>query len=278
MPRRRRKHFGARTFLLVGVLAFVLGACSGMGIYSFWMRISGPEEGSRPAWQEDIQKWLGNARGTLVNIAAVRSDPKFGGVICTLAVKVAPGNGYVYISIDPMLVGFDFQDADRKAVMVACKETGYSLDDDGVGIMGHDVFFMVLAPKDEEVDVQAIDGPSAGAATAVATIAALKNRQIKEGYIITGTVEEDGSIGPVGGIFHKAEAAKNAGATHFLVPPGQSVVTMYRQVVRQISPFIQWVIHEPVRVDLNQHAQEQGWNLEIREVSTIEEAVGIMLV
>ena len=275
MPRRRKKHFGARTLLLIGVLAFALGACSGIGIYSFWMRIS-PGEGSRPEWQEDIQRWLENAQGALVNIAAVRSEPKLGGVICTLAVKVAPGNGYIYISIDPMLVGFDFQDADRKAVMVACKETGYSLDGDGVGIRGYDVFFMVLAPTGEEVDVQAIDGPSAGAATTLATIAALKNRQIKEGYIITGTVEEDGSIGPVGGIFYKAEAAKNAGATHFLVPPGQSVVTMYQQVVRQIGPF-QWVTYEPVRVDLNQYAQERDWNLEIQEVSTIGEAVGIML-
>jgi predicted S18 family serine protease len=193
-----------------------------------------------------------------------------------LAVKVAPGSGYIYVNIDPMLVGFDFQDADRKAVKVACDKTHYSLDADLVGIAGHDVFFMVLAPGGEEVNVQAIDGPSAGAATTLATIAALENRRIKDGYIITGTVEEDGSIGKVGGIFYKTQAASEAGASHFLVPKGQSVITIYKQVTQQIGPW-QWVTYEPVIVDLNQYAQEQGWNLEIQEVSTIEEAAEIML-
>ena len=94
--------------------------------------------------------------------------------------------------------------------------------------------------------------------------------------MITGTVEAGGSIWRVGGIFFKAEAAKNAGASHFLVPPGQSVVTMYEPRVIQIGRF-RWVTYEPKRVDLNQYAQEEGWNLKVLEVSTIDEAVELML-
>ena len=34
----------------------------------------------------------------------------------------------------------------------------------------------------------------------------------------TGTISNDGEVGPIGGITHKIEAAHDAGATVFLVP------------------------------------------------------------
>ena len=34
----------------------------------------------------------------------------------------------------------------------------------------------------------------------------------------TGTITDDGQVGPIGGITHKTRAAKDAGATVFLVP------------------------------------------------------------
>lgn len=258
----------------MGVIAFVLGACAGPGIYDFWTKVFGL--GPQPSWRVNIQEWLENAKGILVNIAAVSSGAEPIGVICTLAVKVVPGDGYIYVSIDPTLVGFDFQDSNKKAVKVACDETGYPLDADRVGIAEHDVFFMVLAPTSETINIQAIDGSSAGAAMTLAIMAALENKRIKHGYIITGTIEEDGSIGEVGGIFYKVKAANDAGMSHFLVPSGQSVITMYRRVTRRIGPF-QWVNYEPLTVDLNQYAREQGWHIEVQEVSTIEDAAEIML-
>lgn len=275
-----RKGWSNRKFTAFSITLLLLGASLGIGVYHFVIT-SGELSwffggGSQPAWRGSVQKWLENAGGTLVNLAAVRSGPEPSGVICTLAIKVTPGDGYVYVSVDPMLVGFDFQDADRKAIKVACGETGFSLDDDGVGIAGHDVSLMVLAPSGEEVEVQAIDGPSAGAATTIAMIAILENKRVKHDYIITGTIREDGSIGLVGGIFYKAKAAKKAGVSHFLVPPGQSEVTMYRKVVRQVGPF-EWTSYEPFRVDLNEYAEEHNWGLEILEVATIEEAKEIML-
>jgi uncharacterized protein len=174
------------------------------------------------------------------------------------------------------LVGFDFQYSDRTAVKVAARLTGYPLDEDGEGLKGVDVLFIVAPQSLENVQIQAVDGPSAGAATTVATVAALENKTVKENVIITGTINEDGSIGPVGGIFAKAQAANEAGAELFLVPPGQSVQTLYREVVRWRGPF-KWVTYEPVTVDLNEYAENAGWNLRIQEVSTIEEALGLML-
>jgi uncharacterized protein len=188
---------------------------------------------------------------------------------------VSPGEGRILVDTHP-LIGFDFQYAERIAVKVASAITGIELDSDGIGLKGADVLFVVSVPTGGSVEVQAIDGPSAGAATTLATIAAIENRTVRGDVVITGTIREDGSIGPVGGIFEKAQAANDAGARLFLVPSGQSVVTMYREVVREVGPF-RWVTYEPVRVDLNEYAENAGWNIRIQEVSTIEDALNLML-
>ncbi|MEM2672113.1 MAG: hypothetical protein QXF20_00760, partial [Candidatus Hadarchaeales archaeon] len=94
---------------------------------------------------------------------------------------------------------------------------------------------------------------------------------------ITGTIEEDGKIGQVGGIFYKALAAAKKGATHFLVPKGQSKVTIYEQVTYEPLPGWRWITYRPKLVDLSSYLREKGWNLQVLEVSRIEEAVALML-
>jgi uncharacterized protein len=70
-----------------------------------------------------------------------------------------------------------------------------------------------------------VGGPSAGGALTVATIAALENKKIKSDVLMTGTINPDGTIGEVGGILEKAQAAKALGAKLFLVPKGQGTET-----------------------------------------------------
>lgn len=65
------------------------------------------------------------------------------------------------------------------------------------------------------------DGPSAGAALTVATMASLLGHKIKKDAVMTGTINIDGSIGPVGGIAQKIEGAKEAGKKLVLIPTGQ---------------------------------------------------------
>ena len=255
--RKRKRGFGLRVLVLIVTAAFFLGLFAG----TLQPSAEFPEG---LIWSTE------NVRRVSVYIAAVRSDGV--GIISQLTVEIVPGAGRVLVDTHP-LVGFDFQYADRTAVKVASESTGYALDDDGEGLEGADVLFLITTLTEESVEIQAIDGPSAGAATTVATIAALEDKIVKENIIITGTINEDGSIGPVGGIFQKAQAASEAGAELFLVPNGQSVLTMYR-VVRQKGRF-QFV--EPVMVDLNEYSENLGWGIQIREVSTIEEAVDLMI-
>ncbi len=66
-----------------------------------------------------------------------------------------------------------------------------------------------------------IDGPSAGALTTVATMAALLGDEVRDDAAMTGTINPDGTIGPVGGIPQKIEGAHKAGKKLVLIPAGQ---------------------------------------------------------
>lgn len=65
-----------------------------------------------------------------------------------------------------------------------------------------------------------IGGPSAGLMLTLAVIDHLTPGSLTDGKFIagTGTVVPDGEVGPIGGITHKLAAAREAGATAFLVP------------------------------------------------------------
>lgn len=67
----------------------------------------------------------------------------------------------------------------------------------------------------------AIDGPSAGALMTVATLALLRGDKIKSDITMTGTINPDGTVGPVGGIPYKVDGVKQAKKTKMLIPIGQ---------------------------------------------------------
>ena len=67
-----------------------------------------------------------------------------------------------------------------------------------------------------------IAGPSAGAAMAIGTVLAMHNMTAKKGVAITGAIDSNGTITPVGPVAEKAAAAKDAGMSLFLVPEGES--------------------------------------------------------
>ena len=67
-----------------------------------------------------------------------------------------------------------------------------------------------------------IGGPSAGMMFALGIIQELGTTDLTGGRFIagTGTIDLDGSVGPIGGIQLKMIAARRAGATLFLAPAG----------------------------------------------------------
>lgn len=65
-----------------------------------------------------------------------------------------------------------------------------------------------------------VDGPSAGGVLTAGTLAALRGDIVLPHIAMTGTINPDGTIGPVGGIPHKLEGAATAGKKLVLIPAG----------------------------------------------------------
>ena len=63
-----------------------------------------------------------------------------------------------------------------------------------------------------------IDGPSAGCLLTVGILAAVLDQQLDPTMTMTGTINPDGVIGPVGGIQHKIGGAARAGKKVVLIP------------------------------------------------------------
>ncbi len=88
----------------------------------------------------------------------------------------------------------------------------------GVGLVTRDL--AIDPPFDVAIDVDGIGGPSAGLAMTLSVIDRLTPGQLTGGrhVAVTGTIELDGSVGPVGGIEQKAKVVEDSGAVLFLVP------------------------------------------------------------
>ncbi|NYF55078.1 YlbL family protein [Micromonospora purpureochromogenes] len=75
-------------------------------------------------------------------------------------------------------------------------------------------------PFSLKIDLANIGGPSAGLMFALGIVDKLEPADLTGGKIIagTGTIDDEGRVGPIGGIAQKLVGAKKAGAKVFLVP------------------------------------------------------------
>ncbi len=87
----------------------------------------------------------------------------------------------------------------------------------GVTVVDHATYDF---PVDIRIETGQVGGPSAGLAFTLAILDRMTpGRLTGDGRVaVTGTIEIDGSVGPVGGVEHKARAAIREGATLMLVP------------------------------------------------------------
>ncbi len=139
-----------------------------------------------------------------IYLAAVMGESA-GGIV-QLEVEVHPGNGSIYTAVSPR-TGYSTQESEDAAVRYAFSSTGFDQS-------GCDVLFTMKGNFGDN----RVDGPSAGAAMAVAARAALLNKTVRQDVAMTGTMAHDGRIGPIGGVIEKALAAQEAGAKYFVAP------------------------------------------------------------
>ena len=79
-------------------------------------------------------------------------------------------------------------------------------------------------PVEITLDTREVSGPSAGLAFALAIVNDLSPGDLTAGeeIAVTGTVDADGTVGPVGGIEQKTVGARRAGASLLLVPEDEA--------------------------------------------------------
>ncbi len=105
----------------------------------------------------------------------------------------------------------------------------------------------------------------------VGIIAALEGWEVRKDVMMTGMINPDGSIGPVGGILEKASAAYSVGSKLFLIPEGQRIQIIQTTEQKQIGPITQ-ITSKAERVDVVEYARER-WGLEVKEIKDIYDAV-----
>ena len=88
------------------------------------------------------------------------------------------------------------------------------------GYLGIGVLDAPWAPFSIDFNLANIGGPSAGLMFSLAVVDKLTTGDLNGGKFVagTGTITGDGKVGAIGGITHKMMAARDAGATVFLVP------------------------------------------------------------
>ncbi len=182
------------------------------------------------------------------------------GALLNISVEIRPGKGRVLVQTTP-LMGVVFQDAANTAVFVAENNTGRQLS-------SSDIIFSITAPD----QIPGVDGPSAGALMTLLTISAIdSNTRLNDSITLTGTIDNEGNIGPIGGVLEKAKAAETGGKTLFLIPSENRELVTYKYVDRKFGGF---TVTERVAetVDAKEYI-EKNVGIKIEYVDTIEDVL-----
>lgn len=175
-----------------------------------------------------------------LQVFAVTDDG--GALSADLTITIDPGTGKVWSSVHS-LVGTATQNSEKITVELARKY----FDD----VDSYDYKF------DINTTASVVDGPSAGSSMALLLISMLENRKLPGYVATTGTINPDGTIGPVGGVFEKARKASESGIRLFLIPDGEAIHT------RKFPDGVK-------SVNLVYYALEE-WGLKVVEVKNIDD-------
>lgn len=178
------------------------------------------------------------------------------GVLSKMTLAIAyPGNGRVFFSALPY-TEVETQGATRIAAYISTLIANADFS-------SLDYFILV------ESTTPLIGGPSAGGLITVGLTALLLDITISSNVTMTGMINPDGSVGFVGGLKEKLDAAKTYGFTTFLIPAGQRIYSypVYEEIRR--GPFVfRTVRYESV--DLVEYGRQIGVN--VVEVMDVGEA------
>ena len=126
------------------------------------------------------------------------------GTLTVIALNITSGNGRIYMS-GPSSVG-------NSTLVSAETAVKYATSLLGIRTSNYDYHFIIMDNN------SSVSGPSAGLAMTLLTINNLEHRSLYNNFTVTGTIAPNGSVGEIGGIYDKVEAAKAHGMRYVVVP------------------------------------------------------------
>ncbi len=217
---------------------------------------------SAPAAGESSQSIAAVAVRPVVVSEGFFQRTQYEGLVMNITVDMRDGRGLVLVNTE-IPAGVDFQTSARTAVRVAEQYANADLS-------GKDVIFSIKSDNNES-ELEAVDGPSAGAAMTLLMISELQSKDIDGTILVTGTIEPDGTIGRVGRVPEKALAAGEFGAKLLLVPAGEAVYESQSCQERQEGPFVyRGCTSEEKPLS---PATEERYSMKVAEVENISQAL-----
>ena len=165
------------------------------------------------------------------------------GALATLILKLQPGTGEVFIGTSSF-AQIDTQITTKQAKEITCTVSRARCNE-------YDFFYSI------EANSPIVKGPSAGAATAVLTVATLTKKQLPDDIALTGALLSGGVIGRVGSVPEKVKIAADNGKKLILVPKGNLDET-----------------DEKTGLTLRAYAKQL--NVDVREIAHINEAMALI--
>ncbi len=136
------------------------------------------------------------------------------GVLTNITLSVTPGNGAIIVNNGSSLVGADTLQSVHTAVDYATNYLNVSED--------KYKFVFIIGNNDSNVS-----GPSAGLALTLLTLSGLEHKPLYSNFTVTGTISSNGSVGQVGGVFDKIQAARSIKSRFVLVPYASNATSEY---------------------------------------------------
>lgn len=242
------------------------------------LQVSGLQErlAKKPAEQKQVQTPLpvtapDNTSRSITAVAVkqvIVSDgffqrAQYQGLVMNITVDIKDGRGLVLVNTE-IPAGVDFQTSARTAVKVAQDTVP------GADLSHKDVIFSITS-GDRESELQAVDGPSAGAAMTLLLVSELRSQNLDRSVLITGTIEPDGTVGQVGGVPEKALAAGQYGAKILLVPKGEAVYQAQTCQEHQQDPIVYRSCQQENKP--LSPATEEKYGMKVVEVENISQAL-----
>jgi predicted S18 family serine protease len=148
----------------------------------------------------------GEAKQAKILAVTETGNGTYAGSSADLFLDLQSGKGRVFIDTFPASK-LDTQMSTRLAKNLACKFADKNCEK-------YDFFYTIRSGS------VIVGGPSASAAVAVVTVAALENLPVRSDVALTGTISSGYLIGPVGGLQQKIDAAALGDMKVVLIPQG----------------------------------------------------------